>query len=378
MPDASLRVARTASRHAAPGFTIVELLVVVSIISLLIALLLPAVAKGRDKALVSQSVSNLKNLASANEIYSGDWNDRQFTACPDDAGMVNGNCELYKTQITCPSQQLLGWDVNGAMWGYFLGSSGKCARYGWPEACYNWIIYIPMDFGTGPNPGGGNSYGSFRMPGVKAFHDYVGKRFYDPTFYAPKDAIAIANVSKYFTSAAEFTYDGSAYEDSSYCWSPAAMFDPKVFGRNGATLNGQGYSDPNTLKTGFKSPPTSRCRYPSLKTRMIEHNWLQNTPDSPINPNFVGGKTPWMFNHGFNSAPASLFFDGHIELVGCQRSMQADQRVADSSGSVWSRNTPFGTNGYYGGQSYDFLVKTSFHILTTDGIEGRDVLGAEG
>ena len=374
MPVAVPRRAQGSHR----AFTIVELLVVVSIIALLVALLLPAVARGRDKALISQSVSNLKNLASSNEIYAGDWNDRQFTACPDDAGVVNGNCELYKSQIACPPQQLLGWDLNGAMWGYFLGASGKCAQFGWPEACYNWIIYIPMDFGTGPNPGGGNSYGSFRMPGIKAFHDYVGRRFYDPTFYAPKDVIAISNVSKYFTSAAEFTYDGSAYEDSSYCWSPAAMFDPKVFGRNGSTLNGQGYTDPNTLKTGYKSPAVSRCRYPTLKTRMIEHNWLQNAPKSLINTNFAGGTTPWFFNHGYNSSPACLFFDGHIELVGCQRSMQADQRVAPANGSVWSKNTPFGTGGYYGGQSYDFLVNTSFHVLTTDGIEGRDVLGAEG
>jgi prepilin-type N-terminal cleavage/methylation domain-containing protein len=374
MPEASLRPVRASHR----AFTIVELLVVVSIIALLVALLLPAVAKGRDKALISQSVSNLKNLASSNEIYAGDWNDRQFTACPDDAGMVNGNCDQYKAQIACPPQQLLGWDVNGAMWGYFLGASGKCAQFGWPEACYNWIIYIPMDFGTGPNPGGGNSYGSFRMPGVKAFSAYVGKRFYDPTFYAPKDVLPISNVTKYFTSAAEFSYDGTNYEDSSYCWSPAAMFDPKVFGRNGSTLNGQGYTDPNTLKTGYKSPPVSRAKYPTLKTRMIEHNWLQNTPDTPVNPNFAGGKTPWMFNHGYNSAPACLFFDGHIELVGCQRSMQADQRVAPANGSVWSKNTPFGSGGYYGGQSYDFLVNTSFHIMTTDGIEGRDVLGAEG
>jgi len=374
MPEAALRPVRASHR----AFTIVELLVVVSIIALLVALLLPAVAKGRDKALISQSVSNLKNLASSNEIYAGDWNDRQFTPVPDDAGMVNGNCDLYKAQIACPPQQLLGWDVNGAMWGYFLGASGKCAQFGWPEACYNWIIYIPMDFGTGPNPGGGNSYGSFRMPGVKAFSAYVGKRFYDPTFYAPKDVLPISNVTKYFTSAAEFSYDGTNYEDSSYCWSPAAMFDPKVFGRNGSTLNGQGYTDPNTLKTGYKSPPVSRAKYPTLKTRMIEHNWLQNTPDTPVNPNFAGGTTPWMFNHGYNSAPACLFFDGHIELVGCQRSMQADQRVAPANGSVWSKNTPFGSNGYYGGQSYDFLVSTSFHILTTDGIEGRDVLGAEG
>ncbi|MEY4119368.1 MAG: hypothetical protein RLZZ116_2696, partial [Planctomycetota bacterium] len=131
---------------------------------------------------------------------------------------------------------------------------------------------------------------------------------------------------------------------------------------------------PNTLPAGYRSPPVSRAKYPSLKTRMIEHSWLQNTPDQLVNPAFAGNTTPWFFNHGYNSAPASLFFDGHIELVGCQRAMQAEQRA----GRLWSRNTPLGANGYYGNQSYDFLVRTSFHVLTTDGIEGRDVLGAEG
>jgi hypothetical protein len=113
---------------------------------------------------------------------------------------------------------------------------------------------------------------------------------------------------------------------------------------------------------------------------MIEHNWLQNTPDQLNNPSFTGATpTPWFFNHGYNSSPACLFFDGHIELVGCQRAMAADQRVnTGNNGSCWSKNTPLGPNGYFGAQSYDFLVKTSFHILTTDGIEGRDVLGIEG
>jgi len=152
------------------------------------------------------------------------------------------------------------------------------------------------------------------------------------------------------------------------------MWDPKVLGRNQAALNGHGFTNPGSLPAGFRSPPVSRCRYPSLKTRMIEHSWLQNAPDSPINPNFTGNTTPWFFNHGYNSAPATLFFDGHVELVGCQRAMQAEQRT----GELWSRNTPFGNAGYYGSVSYDFLVDTSFHILTTDGIEGRDVLGAEG
>jgi prepilin-type N-terminal cleavage/methylation domain-containing protein len=366
------------SSRSRRGFTIVELLVVVSIIALLIALLLPAVQRGRDKALISQSVANLKNLASANEIYGGDWGDRQFTAIPDDAGTVGGgatptNCSNYVSQIACPPQQLLGWDTNGAMWGYFIGSAGRCAQYGYPGSCLNWVVHLPIAFA-----GADTGYGAFRVPNVKSFHDYVGKRFYDPTFYAPKDIVPLSNVSKYFTSAAEFTYDGSTYEDSSYCFSPAAMYDAQVFKRNSANLNGQGYTDPGTLKAGFRSPPVSRCRFPDLKTRMIEHNWLQNTPDSLINTGFAGGATPWQFNHGYNSAPACLFFDGHIELVSCQKSMQADNRVAPSNGSVWSRNTPFGANGYFGAQSYDFLVRTSFHILTTDGIEGRDVLGDEG
>ena len=370
-------------RVPAKAFTLVELLVVVSIIALLVALLLPAVQKGRDKALVTQSLANLKNLAVANGSYEGDWNGRQFTAIPDDAGTppANGNCTAYLAQVACPPQQLLGWDGN-AMWGYFLGSSGKCSRYGWPEACYNWIVYIPFQFGTGGNPGGGNAFGSFRMPGVKSFHDYVNGRFYDPTLYAPKDILAYSNAVRYFNNPNEFTYDGTFYEDSSYCFSPASMWDVKVLQRNSDALNGNGFTNPNSLPGGFRSPPVSRCKYPSLKTRMIEHQWLQNTPDQINNPAFGGAvPTPWFFNHGYNSAPACLFFDGHIELVGCQRSMQADQRVSapgSNNGSVWSKNTPLGPNGYFGAQSYDFLVKTSFHILTTDGIEGRDVLGMEG
>ncbi|MFZ4748990.1 MAG: type II secretion system protein [Phycisphaerales bacterium] len=365
-----------AQQNRKGGFTIVELLVVVSIIALLIALLLPAVQKGRDKALISQSVANLKNLASANETYAGDWGDRQFTCVPDDAGTVNGNCGTYLSTIACPPQQLLGWDVNGAMWGYFIGNTGRCSRYGYPGNCGNWVTHLPMEIG-------GSAFGAFRIPGLKAFHDYVNGRFYDPTLYAPKDVVPYNNISKYFTNAAEFTYNNAdgLYEDSSYCFSPAAMYDVKVFQRNQAALNGNGYTNPTTLPAGYRSPPVSRCKYPSLKTRMIEHSWLQNTPDSPINPNFAGNTTPWFFNHGYNSAPACLFFDGHIELVGCQRSMAADQRVSaagQNNGSCWSKNTPLGANGYYGGQSYDFLVKTSFHILTTDGIEGRDVLGAEG
>ena len=86
------------------GFTIVELLVVISIIALLIAILLPAIGKARDAARVTQSSANLRNLAVANDTYSSDWADRQFTAVPDDMGLAF-------------SEGLGPVDYNGALWG---------------------------------------------------------------------------------------------------------------------------------------------------------------------------------------------------------------------------------------------------------------------
>ena len=88
------------------GFTIVELLVVVSIIALLIAILLPAIGKARDAARQTQSAGNLRNLAVANNTYAADWADRQFTGCPDDIGLVAGDPIRYNTEVGCMGQLL--------------------------------------------------------------------------------------------------------------------------------------------------------------------------------------------------------------------------------------------------------------------------------
>ena len=366
------------------GFTIVELLVVISIIALLIAILLPAIGKARDAARVTQSAANLRNLAVANDTYASDWADRQYTAVPDDMGLTGGRPDTYNSQVACMPQQVLGFDHNGRMWGWWCSGDLCPSTYpsGSETANFN-FAYKPYDWSSG---------GSFRLPNAKGFNAYVGDRYYDPIFWAPKDVYPLRTAEKFFIYPDEFVTDppgsagGQTIANSSYCWSPSAMWNPEVHGSCG-------FKDPDSMPAGYRSPSVGQCRFPDLKTRMLEHHWLQNT-ETDKNPSFTGSDPSWMFNHGYNSKPVTLFFDGHVSVVGVTDAMEADTRARKQtqdnnlcdhcpSGSgecqtgLWSRDSPLGTNGYYGNYAYDNIVDTSYHILTTDGIMGRDVIGAK-
>ena len=348
------------------GFTIVELLVVISIIALLIGMLLPAIGKARDNAMLHQSSSNLRQLGAAHQLYASEWNDRQFQLARDNFGAFGNNVQEYFAShgsYIIP----LGW-ANGFQW-IFAASHGH---------------FEPIVF-EGEHAG----FGYFRTPNVPAFTQYLSGRMFDPVFWAPKDRILLDEwgVEECFEHPGDLCLPegGVPYHVvTSYCFSPAALYSPDVFSPPPPV--GNGWTNPWSLPAGFRAPTMSQARFADLKTQMIEHNWLQSPPTA-CNPNFIATSPftdcePYYFNHGFESRPMTLFYDGHTAVASTQEAIQANNRnLANAGFGLWSLDTPFGgnytpnsTGGYFMGDAYD-STSTSFHILTTNGILGRDVGG---
>jgi len=363
------------------AFTIVELLVVVAIISLLIAILLPALGRARDAALVTQSQGNLRNMAAANATYGADYSDRQFTASADDMGLAGGICQTYINEIGCIGQQLLGWDQNGGLWGYWLGGGALCpANY--PGDCGNWIVYWPNSFSFTGTEGG---FGYYRMPNVKAFNNYVNGRFYDKTFVAPKDKLTLERSEEGMSYPGEFLPPPPAPAKpvvySTYVWGPAQLWASDVFSRKNPTV------PPNpgaTWASAFKCPSQGQAKYSELKSRMFEYYWLQNQDGGPTNPSF-GGQQQWYYNQGNNSAPNVLFFDGHVGVAGVAQAMDDDRRLRRQQAAetfpqkgIWHTGVSgAGANGFFQQYGFDMLADTSYMMFTVDGIMGRDALEAK-
>ncbi|MHC5003571.1 MAG: type II secretion system protein, partial [Planctomycetota bacterium] len=353
-------------------FTIVELLVVVSIIALLIGILLPAIGKARDQAKLTQSQANLRQLGQAGATYAAEWNDRQFTAVDDNLGRYGNEPYSAVTNFNQQNGQphpplVLGHGPNGGVWAWWFTN---------PQWYSPILTAINFDHAW-------IGFGWFRAPNVKSFYNYLSGRAFDPVFWAPKDDIPISYVNNCFEAPYEW---GPCYSSTtggpdgdgdviypSYCFSPAALFNPDVM-RN---TEAGGWQDPWSLESGLRAPAMSQARYPDLKTHMLEHHWLQQRRGD-CNPAFESGTydgcEPYYFNHSWESVPVTLFYDGHVAGLGVREAESADTRQTVQAGyGLWSRDTPFGGDGYFIPEGYDFAA-ASFHILTTDGIRGRDRL----
>ena len=366
-------------KQARSGFTIIELLVVVSIIALLIGILLPALGRARDSALQTTSLSNLRQISAGFAAYAGDWNDRQPTLCPDDfcqgeGGNYEAICEDYIDRFHCMPQPILGWANFGggrALWGYWIDKDSECAGVG---GCYNVCIALPYC----PE----SKEGYFRIMNHKLFAQYMNDRYYDKVFFAPKDRRKLEKVEEFFDLPDEFNSEQGIIEWPSYCTSAAAMIAPDAASGKRCEAGQEpedcpaNMCDPCDFPGGFRSPPVGAAAYPDLKLRAWEHEWLQNAP-AELNPAY-NQETPYYFNHSPQSAPASLMFDGSVRIFSANEAVQSSQRVVKQGGcELW-------INDWNGG-NYDEVAShgfpeewTSFGVLTRDGIKGKDTIGLEG
>ncbi len=348
------------SVRASKGFTIVELLVVISIIALLVGILLPAIGKARESARLRLSQANLRNLGAAHQMYASEWNDRQFQIARDNFGAHGNSLQQYESNYGGYNIPL-GW-ADGFLWIFSHH----------PEH-YEPIVFQGPDTGTGV----------FRLPNTPAFTQYLSGRMYDPVFWAPKDRVLLDDrgVEECFEHPGDLCLPSGVpiYIETSYCSSPAALYSPDVF----RTEPDGGFQDPWSLPAGFRAPSMSQALDGDLKTHMLEHSWLQSPP-TMCNPNFGPECEPYYFNHGFDSRPVALFYDGHIKVTSTREAVEANQaHLANTGGEIglWSKDTPLGgawtpnaQGGYFMGDGYD-STSTSFHILTTQGILGRDIGG---
>jgi len=107
-------------RAARPGFTVVELLVVIAVIAVLASMLLPALTAARAAARRAQCVDNLRQLGLAAQMYWDENDDRTFRYL---AGTTNGGRLYWFGWLKPGAEGEREFDVSqGALYSYLQGT----------------------------------------------------------------------------------------------------------------------------------------------------------------------------------------------------------------------------------------------------------------
>ncbi|MBL4701007.1 MAG: prepilin-type N-terminal cleavage/methylation domain-containing protein [Phycisphaeraceae bacterium] len=129
-----MKHAKTHKPNSPTGFTLIELLVVISIISILIAILLPALAGARKSAQAIQCGTNLHQVGLGVTMYLNDYNDLIFGTYKANDGPMTGSTGSNPFRQWYAGKQLGRYVVsNGNDSTMASGTNGDRAVYDCPS-----------------------------------------------------------------------------------------------------------------------------------------------------------------------------------------------------------------------------------------------------
>lgn len=122
------------------AFTLIELLVVIAIIAILAAILFPVFAQAKKAAKKTNSLSNIKQLALGNVLYSNDYDD----VFPDQTRDVNG-FPFWTAGSENPCTNINGvGDDNDTGGGCKLGFMSPQAHQNWGQSVYPYVKSLDL------------------------------------------------------------------------------------------------------------------------------------------------------------------------------------------------------------------------------------------
>jgi prepilin-type N-terminal cleavage/methylation domain-containing protein len=355
------------------GFTLVELMVVISIIALLVGILLPAISRARDNAKIGQSKSNVRNIKTAHDMYSNDHKGLIWTGTPEN--LASGPDGSW-TGLTCGNA--LGQWRNR----YWTSDAGKFTILPgvWPcetDGGGHWFALnfpshiVPYCFPQGlcKSEWGLDRVGTFRFTNSRQIAEYMEDKCYHKAFWAPKDRILQRALQQCWDDDGTFcetSLVGGAnspldipllLQPSSYGLSPPNMVNPNVYRiPNDNEEPTESFADPLSFPAGFRAATMAQSKFGSLKTFLMEMHWMQNLTTGECGPRWedaitspqyhtaagsnnenswsYAGCYPNYFNASWRSAPVACFVDGHVDLIKVEDAEKHDYVVADGNDSA--------------------------------------------